>query len=73
MTKTKPKIAIVNVVATATINQRLDLVDITKKFPGVEYHPEHFPGAVFRLKNPKTGILLFSTGQVQRISRNCSI
>ena len=42
MTKTKPKIAIVNVVATATINQRLDLVDITKKFPGVEYHPEQF-------------------------------
>ena len=64
MTKTKPKIAIVNVVATATINQRLDLVDITKKFPGVEYHPEQFPGAVFRLKNPKTGILLFSTGNM---------
>ncbi len=63
MAKTKPKIAIVNVVATATINQRLDLVDITKKFPGVEYHPEQFPGAVFRLKNPKNGILLFSTNQ----------
>ena len=39
MTQTRPVIAIVNVVASATINQRLDLVDITKKFPAVEYHP----------------------------------
>ena len=50
MTQTKPIIAIVNVVASATIEQKLDLVDITKKFPAVEYHPEQFPGAVFRLK-----------------------
>ena len=53
MPQTKPVIAIVNVVASATIDQKLDLVDITKKFPDVEYHPEQFPGAVFRLKNPK--------------------
>ena len=54
MPQTKPVIAIVNVVASATIDQKLDLVDITKKFPDVEYHPAQFPGAVFRLKNPKT-------------------
>ncbi len=64
MAQTKPKISIVNVVASATINQRLDLVDITKKFSGVEYHPERFPGAVFRLNNPKTATLLFSTGKM---------
>jgi transcription initiation factor TFIID TATA-box-binding protein len=43
VTQTKPIIAIVNVVASATIEQKLDLVDITKKFPAVEYHPEQFP------------------------------
>lgn len=64
MTKTKPLIAIVNVVASASIDQRLDLVDITKKFPDVEYHPEQFPGAVFRLRNPKTATLLFSSGKM---------
>ncbi len=64
MTQTRPLIAIVNVVASATIDQRLDLVDITKKFPDVEYHPEQFPGAVFRLKNPKTATLLFSSGKM---------
>ena len=64
MAQTKPVIAIVNVVASATIEQKLDLVDITKKFPDVEYHPEQFPGAVFRLQNPKTATLLFSSGKM---------
>ncbi|PHY03796.1 MAG: TATA box-binding protein, partial [Thaumarchaeota archaeon] len=64
MAQTKPIIAIVNVVASATIDQKLDLVDITKRFPDVEYHPEQFPGAVFRLKNPKTATLLFSSGKM---------
>jgi len=61
---TKPIIEIVNVVASATIDQKLDLIKIQKKFPDVEYHPEQFPGAVFRLKTPKTATLLFSTGKM---------
>ena len=64
MAQTKPTIQIVNVVASATINQNLDLVEITEKFPDVEYHPEQFPGAVFRLRNPKTATLLFSSGKM---------
>lgn len=64
MAQTKPIIEIVNVVASATIEQRLDLLDITKKFPDVEYHPEQFPGAVFRLHNPKTATLLFGSGKM---------
>lgn len=64
MTQTKPMISIVNVVASASIEQRLDLNDITQKFPHVEYHPEQFPGAVFRLENPKTATLLFGSGKM---------
>ena len=64
MPVTKPIIEIVNVVASATIDQKLDLYDIQKKFPSVEYNPDQFPGAVFRLKNPKTATLLFSTGKM---------
>ena len=64
MTQTKPIISIVNVVASASIDQRLDLKDITKKFPDVEWHPDSFPGAVFRLKEPKTATLLFRTGKM---------
>ena len=64
MPLTKPIIEIVNVVASASIDQKLDLYDIQKKFPAVEYNPELFPGAVFRLKSPKTSTLLFSTGKM---------
>jgi len=64
MAQTKPIISIENVVASATIDQKLDLKDITMKFPDVEWHPEQFPGAVFRLKSPRTATLLFSTGKM---------
>jgi len=65
MTKTKPIISIVNVVVSATIEQRLDLKEIiTKKFPDVEWNPKLFPGAVFRLRSPKTATLLFRTGKM---------
>jgi len=64
MPQTKPIIAIVNVVASASIEEQLDLGEITKKFPDVEWNPKLFPGAVFRLKNPKTATLLFRTGKM---------
>jgi len=64
VTLTTPIIEIVNVVASATIDQKLDLNKIQEKFPDVEYHPDVFPGAVFRLRNPKTATLLFSTGKM---------
>ncbi len=64
MPQTKPIVSIENVVASATINQDLDLDDVQKKFPKVEYNPEQFPGAVFRLTNPKTATLLFRTGKM---------
>ncbi len=64
MPQTKPMVSIENVVASATINQDLNLDEIQQKFPDVEYNPEQFPGAVFRLKKPKTATLLFRTGKM---------
>jgi len=64
MPKTKPIITIQNVVATATLNQKVDLNAVVKGYPGVEYRPEQFPGLVFRLKRPKTATLIFSTGKM---------
>ena len=64
MTVTKPIVEIVNVVASATIDQKLDLYKIQEKFPDVEYNPDTFPGAVFRIRNPKSSTLLFSTGKM---------
>jgi len=61
---TKPIIDIVNVVASASVDQKLDLGVITKKFPDTEWNPEQFPGLVFRLRNPKTATLIFRTGKM---------
>ena len=57
-------INIVNVVATASLDQTLDLLTIMKTFMNVEYRPKRFPGLVFRLKRPKTTTLIFSTGKM---------
>ncbi|QLH06615.1 hypothetical protein [Nitrosopumilus ureiphilus] len=43
MPQTKPMASIENVVASATIGQELDLDDIQKKFPKVEYNPQTPP------------------------------
>ena len=64
MPKTKAIIKIQNVVASATLNQRVDLNAIVKSFPGVEYRPEQFPGLVFRIKRPKTATLIFNSGKI---------
>ncbi|MEM3819857.1 MAG: TATA box-binding protein, partial [Nitrososphaerota archaeon] len=40
----EPSVEIQNVVASVTINQRLDLAQIQKTFPDVEYKPAQFPG-----------------------------
>jgi transcription initiation factor TFIID TATA-box-binding protein len=64
MPKTRAIINIQNVVATGTMNQKVDLNAVVKGYPGVEYHPEQFPGLVFRLKRPKTATLIFSSGKM---------
>src|SRR5207247_10031762 len=64
MPQTKAIVSIENVVASASINQTVDLNLITKNFVDVEYHPDQFPGLVFRLKNPKTATLIFSSGKM---------
>ncbi len=62
--QTKPIVSIENVVASASVDQKIDLNEITKKFPETEYHPDQFPGLVFRLKTPRTATLIFRTGKM---------
>jgi transcription initiation factor TFIID TATA-box-binding protein len=64
MPKTKARIEIQNVVATAALNQKVDLNAVLKGCPNADYHPEQFPGLVLRLKRPKTATLIFRTGKM---------
>ena len=46
------------------MNQKFDLNAVVKGNPFVEYNPKRFPGLVFRIKRPKSAILIFSTGKM---------
>ena len=61
----EPKVIIQNVVASAKINQFLNLKDIVKAFEPsmVDYRPEVFPGLVFRIKEPESSTLIFKSGK----------
>ncbi len=58
------KYRIENVVASTSLGQELDLKAIALALGGSEYEPEQFPGLIYRLKEPKTAILLFRSGKV---------
>ena len=64
MPKTTPVISVENVVASASVDQKMDLNEITRLFPDVEYHPDQFPGLVFRIRSPRTATLIFTSGKM---------
>lgn len=61
---TKTEITIENVVATAGINQDLNIKKIIKRFSDVKYDPKKFPGAIIKLKSPHSTIIFFRTGSI---------
>ena len=62
----EPKITVQNIVASSDLGQKINLsvIAITLGLERVEYEPEQFPGLVYRLDEPKTVILLFSSGKL---------
>lgn len=60
----KPTYRIENVVASVTLNQKLNLEKIAERVPNAEYSPEQFPGLVLRIQKPKTATLIFSSGKM---------
>ncbi len=53
-----------NVVASTSLAEELDLKSIALVLGEAEYDPEQFPGLIYRIKEPKTAILLFRSGKV---------
>ncbi len=60
----KPTIKIQNIVASAELNGEIDLENVVYKLKKVMYEPEQFPGAVFRMDEPKVVFLIFSAGKL---------
>ena len=61
-----PEIIIQNIVATADLGGELNLTETATGLglENVEYEPEQFPGLVYRIKEPKVAMLLFSSGKI---------
>ncbi len=56
-------IRVENIVASTCFADKLDLEVVLQVLDGAEYEPEVFPGLVYRLKKPKTAMLLFRSGK----------
>ena len=56
------EINIQNIVASTKFAEKLDLDVIAQSIKETEYEPEQFPGLIYRIKEPKTATLLFTSG-----------
>lgn len=62
--KINPQIKIQNIVVSADLHANIDLFSLSKNVKEVDYEPEQFPGAIFRIKEPKGVIILFKNGKL---------
>ena len=59
-----PEITIQNIVASGDLHTYIDLNMAAILLENTMYEPEVFPGVIYRMRDPKTVFLIFSTGKV---------
>lgn len=59
-----PKITVQNIVASGSIDMKLNLNYLALELENTEYEPEQFPGLVYKLVEPNATFLLFSNGKL---------
>ena len=60
----EPEISIENMVASADLVGAVDIERAARVLDNIMYEPEQFPGAVYRMEEPKVVILIFATGKL---------
>jgi len=64
----KPEIKVTNIVASANLGGTIDLLQFYESERNMRgrimYEPDQFPGMIYRTEDPRTVILLFSTGKL---------
>src|SRR5271157_592254 len=63
-TKSEPEITIQNIVASGDLHTYIDLNEASIIMENAMYEPEVFPGLIYRMQEPKTVFLIFSTGRI---------
>jgi len=59
-----PEITIQNIVASGDLHTNIDLNMAAIVMEYAMYEPEVFPGLIYRMQDPKTVFLIFSTGRI---------
>jgi transcription initiation factor TFIID TATA-box-binding protein len=62
--KQRSSLKIQNIVATTSLGKDVPLIKLAKTIANTEYNPEQFPGLVLRIKEPKSAVLVFSSGNL---------
>src|SRR6056297_2230803 len=57
-------VEIENVVASTGISQELDLETLADDLRATKYDPDHFPGLIYRIQEPKATALIFRSGKI---------
>lgn len=62
----EPRVAVTNMVCSYDLDRYINLnrLAVTLNVENVEYEPEQFPGLVYRIKDPKIVVLIFSSGKI---------
>jgi len=60
----KSNLKIQNIVATTSLGKPISLTKLARMQSNTEYNPEQFPGLVLRVKEPKSAVLVFSSGNL---------
>jgi len=62
--KSSNDLKIQNIVATTSLGKPISLTKLARSQVNTEYNPEQFPGLVLRVKEPKSAVLVFSSGNL---------
>ena len=62
--KNEATVTIQNIVASINLRGTVHLEDAARRLPRSMYEPEQFPGLIHRMIDPKTVILIFSSGKL---------
>ena len=62
----EPRVAITNMVCSYSLGKFINInrLSVTLNLENIEYEPEQFPGLVYRIRDPKIVVLIFSSGKI---------
>ena len=62
--KKNTSLKVQNIVATTSLEKEVSLTKLARTNPNTEYNPDTFPGLVLRIAEPKSAVLVFSSGNL---------